>query len=430
MGLIIVTLITFNINYYSFAIEPGNNVIRRNTVNFTTGTYDGTESDGSASYGAILEKEKIMSISKCYLNTFINITASNIDKNQVKLSNNFVNLYDVEGNLFAYMIPILYANNQIGYITIGAAENNCSVYEITFNDNAEKIEAFINGKKARVIFIPPMRYVIKSNDGKYFELEGRNGNTTDITQEFKESQKRLMKIYSRVVKAKEKSQIAINTMNSTNTSTNALSVIENAKLINSSISNFVPVYEGTTIYYGGDQAWYDTETKKNRGCGPVAAANITCYFARKPGTTWDALYSPRNLSKTSFISHMDTLYSYINPGLLGTWWGKFVESVEKFSSDRGAPLRRVVNNWDFTLTNTSTYIKNGLNNDSPVAMLNMQPFGDYEYKAHWMTITEYYRYSDGTRWVTVSTWGERRSISYDVWFESTSTWGGGLIYFE
>ncbi|SFQ48106.1 hypothetical protein [Caldicoprobacter faecalis] len=117
MGLIIVTLITFNINYYSFAIEPGNNVIRRNTVNFTTGTYDGTESDGSASYGAILEKEKIMSISKCYLNTFINITASNIDKNQVKLSNNFVNLYDVEGNLFAYMIPILYANNQIGYIT-------------------------------------------------------------------------------------------------------------------------------------------------------------------------------------------------------------------------------------------------------------------------------------------------------------------------
>jgi len=58
MGLIIVTLITFNINYYSFAIEPGNNVIRRNTVNFTTGTYDGTESDGSASYGAILEKEK------------------------------------------------------------------------------------------------------------------------------------------------------------------------------------------------------------------------------------------------------------------------------------------------------------------------------------------------------------------------------------
>ena len=48
--------------------------------------------------------------------------------------------------------------------------------------------------------------------------------------------------------------------------------------------------------------------------------------------------------------------------------GKIPESVEKFSSDRGAPLRRVVNNWDFTLTNTSTY--KTTNNDSPVAMLN------------------------------------------------------------
>lgn len=432
MAIFVITIcMILNISPSVLASEPETNA--KNTVNFTNGTYDGTESTGDIPYGQTLDTEKVKDQAKCYLDVYITTAEPSLNKDQIKLDADFVNLYDVEGNVFAYMIPIVDINNkEIGYITMGALENSYGMYEIAFNDDVKNIKTFTNGKKGEVIFIPPMTYVIESNDGKYYEFEpGNDGTIIEVTEDFKKSKKRIKEIYFKIAKTKKESKRSIDITNSTNDQIAALSVIDSAKLLKSSLSNFVPVYDGSTTYYGGDQKWWEDKdaTKANRGCGPVAAANITCYFARKYLATWRALYSPSNLSKTSFISHMDTLYSYLNPGVLGTWWERFVEGVEKFSSDRGAPIVRVANNWDFTLDNTSLYIKNGLNADSPVAMLNMQPFGDYVYKSHWMTITEYYKYSDGTRKVVVSTWGQRKLISYDDWFNSTSLWGGGLVYF-
>ena len=55
---------------------------------------------------------------------------------------------------------------------------------------------------------------------------------------------------------------------------------EDVRLVRENHGSFVPVYDNTEIFYGGDQNWWpDDSDKENRGCGP-AAANITYYFKR------------------------------------------------------------------------------------------------------------------------------------------------------
>ncbi|NEU61062.1 hypothetical protein [Paenibacillus sp. ALJ109b] len=81
----------------------------------------------------------------------------------------------------------------------------------------------------------------------------------------------------------------------------------------------------------------------------------------------------------------------------------------------------------------SQNIKAGLSLNSPVATLNLSKFDDYEYEWHWMTITKYYRDTTDSRWIAVSTWGQRRSINYRTHFDAIAgnrTLGGGFMYFK
>jgi hypothetical protein len=141
------------------------------------------------------------------------------------------------------------------------------------------------------------------------------------------------------------------------------------------------------------------------------------------------------MSRADFLKHMDTLYSYINPGILGeTSLENFTSNIEKYASDKGVSLKRVISSASFTLDNTATYIKNGLNSDCPVAILNLTlPGGDYEYAWHWMTITKYFRDVNDNRWIAVSSWGKRYSINYRTAFDAMDgdgDLGGGLMYFK
>ncbi|OZQ66875.1 hypothetical protein [Paenibacillus sp.] len=59
--------------------------------------------------------------------------------------------------------------------------------------------------------------------------------------------------------------------------------------------------------------------------------------------------------------------------------------------------------------------------------------GNHEYEWHWMTITKYYRDTTDSRWIAVSTWGQRRSINYRTHFDAIAgnrTLGGGFMYFK
>ena len=179
-------------------------------------------------------------------------------------------------------------------------------------------------------------------------------------------------------------------MGSTSFTTSAVP-IENVSLtIENNYGMFVPVeYSSGNYSYGGDQGWYSTSTKRERGCGPVAAANITNYLAK-------------------------------------------IKNSSKYGNLYNGNTSCVTNSSSFTLDNVANYIKAGLNINSPVATLNTKKWSDYEYEWHWMTITKYYRDGNDNRWIAVSTWGQRRSIDYRVHFDAMKYgyWMGGVMYFN
>jgi hypothetical protein len=177
-----------------------------------------------------------------------------------------------------------------------------------------------------------------------------------------------------------------------------------------------------------------TSTKQGRGCGPVAAANITNYLAKiKSPAKYGALYSESTLTKTNFLTHMNTLYDYVSPGMLGKISvDGFASAVENYATYKKVTLNRVESSTAFTLDNTANYVEAGLAINSPVATLNLS-FSNYNYEWHWMTITKYYRDSTDSRWIAVSTWGQRRSINYRTHFDAIvgyKSLGGGFIYFK
>ena len=78
----------------------------------------------------------------------------------------------------------------------------------------------------------------------------------------------------------------------------------------------------------------------------------------------------------------------------------------------------------------ANFIKYGLIDDTPVACLNRELPVWYDYAWHWMSITKYFEDVNDNRWIAVSTWGERRSIDFSYYYNSTLASGGGFVYFN
>ena len=70
-------------------------------------------------------------------------------------------------------------------------------------------------------------------------------------------------------------------------------------------------------------------------------------------------------------------------------------------------------------------MKQGLSLDCPIAVLNRHL--GYTYGVHWMTITNYTKYSDDSRYIYVSTWGEKTCINYRTYHSMGAGLGGGFI---
>ena len=188
---------------------------------------------------------------------------------------------------------------------------------------------------------------------------------------------------------------------------------------------FVPIWDGKTLYYGGDQAWYSDEWKQYRGCAPVAVANVLAYLAinhykyrklYKYGRYYNSKFSHSFLKKSEFVKHMDETWNYVTPGVAGFWeMPFFVRGIIDMAKDRGVTITAhyasTKYNWRTyvaTFDKVVQYVKNGLKKNSPVVL--MMWFNDSipEFQNHWMTITKIddNRSSDGSGFVSVriSTW--------------------------
>lgn len=214
--------------------------------------------------------------------------------------------------------------------------------------------------------------------------------------------------------------------------TYSITANEEVRLVKEAQGQFVPVYEGSTIYYGGDQSWYTDPSKRDNGCEPTAAANIMYYLDDKNPTKYGELYKYANASRDAFVRQMDIMYSYIEPGAFGeTSLDDFIADVKLYAKDWNVTLTSYKLG-QATLDTTANFIKAGLSKDTPVACLNLEPpiYG-YDYAWHWMTITKYYRdVTTDNRWIAVSTWGQRHSIDFKRYHDSIEYYDGGFTYFE
>ncbi|GIP19777.1 C39 family peptidase [Paenibacillus sp. J22TS3] len=387
----------------------------------------------------LLKQTDVLKIVQTNLEGYMKNDLQTHDK-KLTASKDFIPLYDLDHNLFAYMVPLLEEGREIGYITVGAIEDGYATYEINIQDKAlSEIKAKLKDKAAKsngkgeVVFIPPLDYLIKVSDqGQDFYFDPAKGSM-DVTDKVKQTKEKLKEDFKRIRKVENKKHIS--DMLAQTVTTASVTQEDVALTVERNYGMFVPVeYTTNTYSYGGDQNWYDTTTKKDRGCGPTAAANLTNYLAKiKDPVKYGKLYVGNTNSKTDFVAHMDKLYSYIDPGMFGETSGTdFTSDVERFARDRGVALKGVTNSASFTLDNVANYIKAGLNINSPVATLNTKKWSDYEYEWHWMTITKYYRDVNDNRWIAVSTWGQRRSIDYRVHFDAMANgWVmGGVMYFQ
>lgn len=227
------------------------------------------------------------------------------------------------------------------------------------------------------------------------------------------------------------------------------------KITLSDSKRFVEITDGNTKYYGGNQDWFDwLDTEKNDnarfgGCGTVASANIVAYLA-KHNSTYANLYRYSDYKKSNFLLHMKEMYDFVTPRhigkkTLGVWpVSVLADGIERFASNKGVELN-AVNKFDsFTRDNIIEYIKEGLEKDSPVAMLigaggsdnvtitypNGRKDQDNSFVLHWVTITELeINEINNKAKVKVSSWGGWGEVDLDEYIQNEWLYQG-LQYFE
>ncbi len=351
----------------------------------------------------------------------------------IDLSDEFIDLYDIDGAVSGYMIPLMNMGKEIGYISASVLDTKCIVQDIYIEDNAlEKFKEKVSRAKgkqdhnienSRLLFVPPMDYIIEAGglngNKEYLTLNGDS-----ITQNVEENRDMLKKFNDEIRSKLQQTggvRVAV--------------AVEDVRLVREALGQFVPITSVPSPFpstaYGGNQMWWpEGSDEANRGCGPVSAANITQYLASKNSTKYGKLYPYTSTSYTNFMQHMDAMYTLINPEWLGEpSLSDYKSKVLSYAASKGVALTGVTKDNSGDRDVYATFVKAGLNLDTPVACLNMQLLG-YQYGPHWMTISKYFRDSVDNRWIAVSTWGERESVNFDTWQYSTSQYGGGMEYFK
>lgn len=219
-------------------------------------------------------------------------------------------------------------------------------------------------------------------------------------------------------------------------------------------NRFVDIRSGGSQYYGGNQAWYEWDgdagkeaVARKAGCGTVAAANITAYLAASR-PEYGELYPYLDYSKRNFLLHMKEMYRYVEPfhmgGLpLGVWpVERMAKGVERYARSRGVRLGAVWYHGFFNRKNVIRYIADGLERDSPVAMLVglgrlRKAWVSYhdgrktmeKMSLHWVTVTEMsVNEREHTARVKASTWGGWTELELDDYLDEWIY--EGLLYFQ
>lgn len=183
-------------------------------------------------------------------------------------------------------------------------------------------------------------------------------------------------------------------------------------------SDFYYLVEGAPDY-GLNQMWWPSGNRQNTGCGAVALSNSIAYETKygiesSKSFLFRKLYHESGFSKDNLLNFQTKIFDgYLNgPTILTTMQAQ----AQRYGRDNicaistpGVSCYQSSSSSDFsTLVN---FIKTGLSNNHPVNMLSGSLYSsswyDTDISNHWFTITAI----DGNNNITISTWGEKRTIS-------------------
>ncbi|MGN0620151.1 MAG: hypothetical protein ACI4J7_14145 [Ruminiclostridium sp.] len=213
------------------------------------------------------------------------------------------------------------------------------------------------------------------------------------------------------------------------------------KIYSLSRPELLSIYDSESSCFGGNQDWFPEKSKRKKGCGIVAAGNIFMYMA---GTAPE--YSPLyrgERTKADFTNHIGEISRYLKAGSFGIWGTKrFTSGALAFAGSRGVALAPKKLTAGFTAKAAAQFIKEGLENDRPIAMLigfNKRLKGvscDFpggscycSLNAHWVTVTELRENQDGKFTVRVSTWGASADIDLEDYVRG-ERFCKKLVYFK
>lgn len=178
--------------------------------------------------------------------------------------------------------------------------------------------------------------------------------------------------------------------------------------------------------FGLSQEWFPKKWQRLSGCGPTTAATLYFYLARKQGLHDGA-------TQEDALRLMSAMWHQITPGPLGLYnphrfirgfsnyaarQGQFFTTQAMFC--RGRRPKHVHQALDF--------IHSGLQNDVPVAFLNLHSRYPSISPWHWMPIIGLAPHK-GKSQATVLDYGYRRTVPIEDWLSRLPTIGA-FIWFR
>lgn len=178
--------------------------------------------------------------------------------------------------------------------------------------------------------------------------------------------------------------------------------------------------------FGFNQQWYKKPWQRMAGCGPTVAANIILYSRKSTG-----------ISKNEGLQIMDEMWEHVTPTIKGVnTTNIFYKGLLSFANSKKANLFYdavdVPKKKDIrpSFDNVISFIKNSLENDIPLAFLNLCNGKETNLDEwHWVTLVSL-EYEENLNSANIEILDESiiKTIDLLLWY-NTTTLGGGFVSF-
>lgn len=189
------------------------------------------------------------------------------------------------------------------------------------------------------------------------------------------------------------------------------------------------------ITFGCNQDWYTTEWQRRSGCGPTVATNII--LSLNQNSNKDVRLNETN-SKQDCLSLMEKIWGYVTPTSRGiNTLELFYQGMIEYAKSEDLKLCYYFCNVDREsflrpkLINIISFIEKALDNNEPVAFLNLDSGEEISIERwHWVIIVSLEYLENRTKaFVEILDNGKLNRIDLALWYNTTRI-GGGFVNFK